>query len=90
MNYLYIIILFIVLTPGIIFRFKDNKYMIAAIHAIIFTGFFSINDKNRENFDANPTSILTIVSIALGGAILGIMLASNGSSSPGLAIASTL
>ena len=78
MNILYMIVLFILLTPGIIFRYRGNKYIIAAIHALVFTivytRVFSMNNINKEHFDGNPgTNIWMIIGIVCGGVVLGVL-----------------
>jgi hypothetical protein len=34
---IYMVLLFLVLTPGIIIRVPGNKYLVALIHAIVFS-----------------------------------------------------
>lgn len=34
---IYMVLLFLVLTPGIVIRVPGNKYLVALIHAIVFS-----------------------------------------------------
>ena len=49
--YVFLICIFFLLTPGIIFRISKNKYISAFIHGIIFSIFCSFFTKNLESFE---------------------------------------
>ena len=57
---MYAMILFFILTPGILFRFPFKKYMNAFVHAILFTILLYITNKCVEGID-DDSLVLTAI-----------------------------